>query len=125
MALAILQPAYFNEFFEPAIDGAASSGRMTLAGELVFCFGGLYLLTRQTWTPLQRWWLSLAASVCLLTHVLAMGYCRFLVGGFNINAKHAYLPPMWLLSAIGILVGLIVLLASRSRSDASTQSPAS
>jgi hypothetical protein len=118
MALAVLRPAYFKEFFAPAAEGAAASGRMTFMGELVFCFGALaagavYLLTRQQWTPLQRWWLSLAAVLMLQTHVLAMGYCR----GLNINASHAYMPPMWLLSAVGIFIGLVVLLCSRPKPE--------
>lgn len=114
MALVVLRPAYFKEFFVAAADGVAGSGRMSLAGELVFCFGGmaagtLYLLTRQQWTAGQRWWLSLAALLMLQTHVLAMGYCR----GLNINASHAYLPPMWLLSAVGVFIGIVLLLLSR------------
>lgn len=117
MSLAVLRPEYFKEFF--GITGAAGGGRMTFAGELVFCFGGLtaaavYLLTRQQWTPLQRWWLSIAAMMSLQTHVLAMGYCR----GLNINASHAYLPPMWLLSAVCVFIGLVILLLSRPSPEA-------
>jgi hypothetical protein len=122
MALAVLRPAYFKEFFVPALDGAAASGRMSFAGELVFCFGGLaagaiYLLTRSQWTPMQRWLLSIGAVVMLQTHVLAMGYCR----GLNINASHAYLPPMWLISAVGIFIGLVVLLCSRPKPGSPSQ----
>lgn len=118
MALVVLRPEYFSEFFA-AEEGA--SGRLSFAGELVFCFGGLaagslYLLTRRAWTPLQRWWLSLGAMATLLAHVLAMGYCR----GLNINASHAYLPPMWLLSAAGIGLGLVLLLVGRP-SDGETR----
>ncbi|MCW5767124.1 MAG: hypothetical protein KIT19_00430 [Phycisphaeraceae bacterium] len=116
MSLAVLRPAYFKEFFIPATEAAAASGRMSFAGEMVFCFGGLaagglYLLTRQQWTPLQRWWLSVGAMVMLQVHVLAMGYCR----GLNINASHAYMPPMWLLSAVGVFACLVVLLVSRPK----------
>jgi hypothetical protein len=115
MALTVLRPGYFKEFFAPAIDGV-ESGRLSLAGEVVFCFGGLaagmlYLLTRQQWSPMQRWWMSLGAMLVLMVHVLAMGYCR----GLNINASHGYLPPMWLLSAAGVLVGVVVLVMSRPR----------
>lgn len=118
MSLAILLPSYFKEFFAAAREAAAATGRMGFAGEMVFCFGGLaaamvYLLTRPNWTALQRWWLSLAAILMLQTHVLAMGYCR----GLNINASHAYLPPMWLLSAVGIFVGVVVLLLSRPKPE--------
>jgi hypothetical protein len=115
MALAILEPTYFKEFFlTPTGDAAV---RMSLAGELVFCFGGLaaggfYLVTRQNVSALQRWWLSVGAMLALQTHVLAMGYCR----GLNINAKHGYLPPMWLLSAIAIAIGLVVLLTMKPKS---------
>lgn len=117
MALAVLGPGYFKEFYGPADGGAA--GRMSFAGELVFFFGGLaaagvYLLTRTTWTPRQRWGLSVAATATLLAHVLAMGYCR----GLNINASHAYLPPMWLLSAVGIVVGVVALAAARPEGGA-------
>ncbi len=118
MALAVLQPAYFEEFFAPAARDPASLARMSFAGELVFCFGGLaagalYLLTRQHWTPAQRWRLSLLAMLVLLVHVLSMGYCR----GLNIRAIHAYLPPMWILSAVGILIGFVALLAARPRRE--------
>lgn len=115
MALALLTPAYFKEFFEPAAEGATSV-RMSFAGEVIICCGGLaagllYLLTRPQWTAMHRWWLSVAAMLMLLAHVLSMGYSR----GLNISASHAYLPPMWLLSALGVLVGLVVLMMSRPR----------
>jgi hypothetical protein len=115
ISLAILRPGYFNEFFIDAADGA---GRMSFAGEMVFLFGGLtaaniYLLLRPSWTPLIRWRLSLLAMLTLATHVLAMGYCR----GLNINASHAYLPPMWFLSAIGIALALLCLVRSRPDPD--------
>jgi len=113
MSLAILRPGYFKEFFHAATE-ADLNPRMTFAGEMVFLFGGLtaamvYLLIKPTLAPMTRWWLSLAAMATLLTHVLAMGYCR----GLNINASHAYLPPMWLLSAIGVTVGLVWVLRGR------------
>lgn len=116
MSLAILEPSYFKEFFVFSDDGVP--GRMNFAGEMVFCFGGLaagllYLVTRPNWTAMQRWWLSLGAMLMLQTHVLAMGYCR----GLNINASHAYLPPMWLISAVMIFVGIIVLLLTRPRAE--------
>jgi hypothetical protein len=38
-----------------------------------------------------------------------MGWCR----GLNMTASHAYLPPMWLLSAIGIALGGWWLMRSR------------
>ncbi|MFM8642168.1 MAG: hypothetical protein ACKOV8_12070 [Phycisphaerales bacterium] len=113
MALAILDPAYFKEFFAVPADPAAPP-RLSTAGEVVFMFGGLaaatvFLLLRPHWTPRERWRLSLAASAVLLCHVLSMGWCR----GVNMTAKHAYLPPMWLLSAIGIALGAWWLLRSR------------
>ena len=113
MSLAILDPAYFKEFFAPPADPAAPA-RLSTAGEVVFMFGGLaaatvFLLLRPQWTPLERWRLSLAASAVLLCHVLSMGWCR----GVNMTASHAFLPPMWLLSAIGIALGGWWLLRSR------------
>lgn len=117
MSLAILRPAYFKEFFasaDPAVGGAADAMRMTLNGEAVFMFGaltagGVYLLTRQHWTPMQRWLLSAATVATLFAHTLCMGIAR----GINITASHAYLPPIWLLSLVGIALGAAFLLMSR------------
>lgn len=120
ISLAILRPGYFKEFFVKAQEGGsaaiAEGARLSFAGEMVFLFGGLtagliFLLLRPTMTPRARWGLSLAAMLTLLTHVLAMGYCR----GLNINASHAYLPPMWLLSAIGVAIAVCVVLLSRPK----------
>lgn len=116
MSLAILRPGYFKEFF---IDGG-EGGRMSFNGEMVFLFGAvtaacLYLLTRQTWTPILRWRLSLITMLTLATHVGFMGVCR----GLNINKSHAYLPPMWLLSLIGITLGIVWLLMSKPSGNAS------
>jgi hypothetical protein len=47
----------------------------------------------------------------LFAHVVAMGYCR----GLNINKSHAYLPPMWFLSAVGIALALWWLLRTPRR----------
>ena len=108
MSLAILRPSYFREFFV--------GEQLSFNGEAVFLFGaltvgGLYLLSRTTWTPLHRWWLSVATIAVLFGHTLSMGIAR----GLNINASHAYLPPMWLLSLIGIGMGAGFLLLSRPR----------
>lgn len=116
MSLVILRPGYFKEFF--------AGDRLSLNGEAVFLFGalsagGIYLLTRTTWTSLQRWWLSLAFTAVLFSHTLFMGIAR----GLNINRSHAYLPPMWLLSLIGIALGLVFLLLSRPRHEATRDSP--
>lgn len=107
MSLAILQPSYFPEFYH-------QSGRMKMAGEAVFLFGaltavGIYMLTRQDWSRLHRWGLSLATMLVLFTHTLFMGLSR----GLNINASHAYLPPMWLLSLVGIALGVLFLIGDR------------
>lgn len=114
MSLAILEPTYFKEFFHVATEaatdaatGAAAQPRMTFAGELVFMFGGLaaaliFLLLRSAWSPRDRRLLSVAAMVALAGHTLSMGYSR----GLNINASHAYMPPMWLISAAAILLAL-------------------
>ncbi len=112
MSLAILEPTYFKEFFLTSDQG----GRLNLKGEFVFMFGGLaagsvYLLTRQTWSGVQRWWLSVGMMSVLFGHVAFMGSAR----GLNINASHAYLPPMWLLSLIGIALGLVFLLLSKPK----------
>lgn len=114
MSLAILRPGYFKEFFVD--DG----GRMSMNGEAVFMFGaltagGVYLLTRTQWTLLQRWWLSVATIAALFAHTLCMGIAR----GLNINRCHAYLPPMWLLSLLGIVLGAWFLILSRPHPGAS------
>lgn len=111
MSLAILRPAYFKEFFK--------GDRLSFAGEMVFFFGGLtaaciFLLLRTGWTAMARWWLSLACMTALLVHVCAMGYCR----GLNINKTHAYMPPMWALSAVAVTIGIGWLLWSRPRDSA-------
>lgn len=111
MSLAILEPAYFKEFFRPieaaAADAPAIAPRLSFEGELVFMCGGLaaalvFLLARPQWSEAVRRRISIAAMLALLAHVLAMGWCR----GLNINASHAYLPPMWILSVLGVAVGL-------------------
>jgi len=115
MSLAILRPAYFPEFFRTAAAaGDGAEPRLSFAGETVFLFGGLaagglFLLLRPSWTPRFRHLLSIAFLSLLLAHVLAMGWCR----GLNINASHAYLPPMWFLSAVGIVLGLVWLVRTR------------
>jgi hypothetical protein len=91
---------------------------MSLNGEAVFLFGaltagGVYLLTRTHWPPRQRWRLSVATTAGLFAHTLCMGLAR----GLNFTASHAYLPPMWLLSLIGIALGLGFLLRSRPPRD--------
>jgi hypothetical protein len=114
MSLSILRPSYFAEFF--------AGERLSLNGEAILLFGaltaaGIYLLQRATWTAWQRWWLSLATMVVLFVHALAMGIAR----GFNINASHAYLPPMWLLSLIGIGLGLVFLLMDQPVGGAASE----
>jgi hypothetical protein len=110
MSLAVLRPVYFKEFF--------LGDRLSFKGEAVVLFGalaagGFYLLTRSTWTELQRWWLSLATVAVLLTHTLSMGAAR----GLHIDPNHAYLPPMWLLSLFGIALGAGFLVLNRPRGD--------
>jgi hypothetical protein len=110
MSLAILNASYFPEFFKGA--------RLSWHGEAVFLCGALtagsvYLATRPQWTPRQRWWCSLATVGLLFSHVLFMGLAR----GLKINASHAYLPPMWLLSLIGIALGGWYLVQSRPASE--------
>jgi hypothetical protein len=114
LSLTILQPSYFKEFFLDPSAASAAGPRLSWSGEMVFLFGalgaaGVYLLTRATWSALARWQLSLATMLVLLAHVCWMGYNR----GLNINASHAYLPPMWLLSALGLAAGVAFLLLSK------------
>jgi hypothetical protein len=61
-----------------------------------------------------------ATITVLFSHTLCMGIAR----GLNITAKHAYLPPMWLLSLIGIALGAAFLLLSRPQAS-STDTPKS
>jgi hypothetical protein len=117
MSLAVLRPGYFREFF--------AGDRLSFNGEAVFLFGaltagGIYLLGRSHWTPRQRWWLSLATVGTLFIHTLCMGIVR----GLNMHRSHAYLPPMWLLSLIGIALGAGFLLLSRPTSPAEPPSRA-
>jgi hypothetical protein len=111
MSLTILRPSYFKEFF--------AGERLSFHGEMVFLCGalaaaGIYLLTRTSWTAWQRWQLSLATLGVLWSHTLFMGLAR----GLNITRSHAYLPPMWLLSLIGITLGLVFLLMTRPQKTA-------
>ena len=108
MSLAILRPSYFKEFF--------AGDRLSFNGEAVFLFGALavgcfYLLGRPTLSAMQRWGLSVVAIAVLFAHVLSMGIAR----GLNINRSHAYLPPMWLLSLVGITLGAAFLLMARPK----------
>jgi hypothetical protein len=103
MSLAILRPAYFKEFF--------AGERLSFNGELVFLFGALtagaiYLVTRTHWSPRDRWWLSTLAMALLFTHTLCMGIAR----GVHLNKTHAYLPPMWMLSLVGVAMGAAFLI---------------
>jgi hypothetical protein len=99
LSLSILKPSYFPEFF--------GEERFHFLGETVVLLGslsavGLYSLTRQRISTHARWVLSMVFLTTLSGHVLAMGWCR----GIHFNAQHAYLPPMWLLSLIGLIGGL-------------------
>jgi hypothetical protein len=105
MSLVVLRPEYFKEFFRAP--DASMPGRLSFEGEMVFLLGGataalLFLLLRPQWSGVARRRIAIAAMATLLGHVLTMGYCR----GLNINASHAYLPPMWLLSVVAVVLGL-------------------
>lgn len=111
MSLAILRPSYFKGFFD--------GDKLSFGGEAVFLFGactaaGIYLVTRPHVSPTPRWWISLGTMTALFGHTLAMGLAR----GLNINASHGYLPPMWLISLIGIGAGLAFVLMSRPAGEA-------
>jgi hypothetical protein len=106
MSLSLLRPGYFPEFF--------SSERFSFNGEAVLLFGalttgGVYLLTRTHWDALLRWRLSMLTMALLFAHTLFMGIAR----GINIKASHGYLPPMWMLSLIGIGFAVAFLVRSR------------
>lgn len=113
LSLALLRPAYFREFH--------AGERLSFTGEAIFLFGALavgciYLLSRPGRTPRGRWWGSLATLLLVATHVLCMGLSR----GLNINRSHAWLPPMWLLSLVGLALGIAYLLRTRSGLPAPT-----
>jgi hypothetical protein len=103
LSIVLLNPGYFPEFF------VADGSKLKFWGEMVILFGalGLALLwqnnrVRLTLPSPKK--LETALLAVLFCHVGSMGICR----GVNITAKHAYLPPMWLLSLVGIGVGLWV-----------------
>lgn len=110
LSLSILRPSYFKEFFK--------GDYLSFNGELIVLFGGLtaggiYLLNRSHWSAKQRWWLSLVTVTTLFSHTLCMGIAR----GLNINSSHGYLPPMWLLSLVGVALGAGFLLMSYPQSN--------
>jgi hypothetical protein len=112
LASTIIRPEYFKEFY----DGA----RLSMNGEAIFLFGALtagsvYLLTRPSWSPVHRWWLSLATMFLLLNHTLFMGIAR----GIHFTREHAYLPPMWMISVVAVVLGIAYLLMSRPASAGS------
>ena len=103
LSLVLLNPGYFPEFF--VNDGST----LKFWGEMVILCGalGLALLWQNNRARLSlpsQQKLEIALLAVLFCHVGSMGICR----GVNISAKHAYLPPMWLLSLVGISVGLWV-----------------
>lgn len=105
LSLVLLKPGYFPEFF-------LDDGMLKFWGEMVILCGGLSLAllwqnNRARLPLLSKQKLAIALLSALFCHVGSMGICR----GVNISAKHAYLPPMWLLSLIGIGVGLWVVRA--------------
>lgn len=111
LASTIIRPEYFKEFY----DGA----RLSMIGETIFLCGALaaacvYLLTRGSYSAIHRWWLSLVTMGVLLNHTLFMGIAR----GIHIDRKHAYLPPMWMLSVIAIALGIAYLLMSKPAASA-------
>jgi hypothetical protein len=107
LSLAILNPEYFPEFY--------ADGRLRFGGESVVFFGavtlgGIYLLSKTDSILKHRWILSLATMAALLSHTLSMGIAR----GLNIDSRHGFLPPMWLLSMIGIALGIGFILKNHS-----------
>lgn len=113
LSLALLRPAYFREFHV--------GERLSFNGEAIFLFGALavgsiYLLSRPGCSPRGRWWGSLATLLLVAAHVSCMGLAR----GMNINRSHAWLPPMWLLSLVGLALGIAYLLRTRPGSPTPT-----
>lgn len=115
MSLVLLRPGYFPEFFTTLGD------RMTSIGELIVMAGAIgaaifsKIRFREIGCPK-----SARILICLFTllllHLVAMGLSR----GIVIDAKHAYLPPMWLLSILavgGALFGVIGFINSSDSDD--------
>lgn len=112
LILVVMRPGYFKEFH--------AGERYSFTGEMVFLFGALavgaiHLLSRTTWTPRQRWGLSLATMLTLFGHTLCMGIAR----GIVMDQHHGYLPPMWLLSLVGIGLGISYLCRCRPTAEKS------
>lgn len=110
LSLSILQPSYFPEFFR--------GERFHVFGETVILLGSLsavwlYSLAQQRISSHARWILSVVFLLTLSGHVMAMGWCR----GIHLNAQHAYLPPMWLLSLFGLIWGLAYCWKVRPRTN--------
>jgi len=108
MSLANLEPVYFKEFLD------VQDGLLSPLGECVVLFGALtagslYLLHRTTRSAADRRRLSIAFMGTMALHLLSMGLSR----GFNLDRKHAYVPQMWLLSLVGVLIGAAILFTSR------------
>jgi hypothetical protein len=117
MSLTVLRPGYFPEFFES--DGA----RLRLMGELVFLFGAtalalLWFLSQGQLIAKLRDRLGLLLLAVISAHVGAMGICR----GVHFNAKHAYLPPMWMLSLIALIIGVVLSLRRSVQGGGDSQS---
>lgn len=113
LSLLLLRPGYFPEFFVKDGSKLKSWGEM-----MVLCGAvGLALLwqnSRDRFQPSGRQKLAVTLLAVIFCHVGAMGICR----GVNINAKHAYLPPMWMLSLVVIGGGILALLWFARRGSA-------
>lgn len=104
LSLNLLRPGYFPEFF--AKDGTM----LKFWGEAVVLCGAISLAllwqsSREKLSILGQQKLGLGLLAALFCHVGSMGICR----GIVIDVKHAFLPPMWLLSLIAIAIGFFVL----------------
>jgi hypothetical protein len=117
ISLAILGPEYFQKFYSP-------DGRMNLTGELSMFFGVLGLasmwmvnryfslsgmLNRGSGAKKEFKKLINLAIIAGFFHTLIMG-----LKGWLIPAEwHGYLPPITLLSALGVLVWIYFLLGKK------------
>lgn len=111
-SLSLIRPGYFPDFF------MADGSTMKFWAEMVVLCGGISLALlwktsqERVWgNPQMKMGFMLLGAIFL--HVGSMGICR----GLNITAKHAYLPPMWLLSLIGIVIGIAILASYLRKRD--------
>jgi len=116
LSLGLLRPGYFPDFF------SKEGSTLNFWAEMVMLCGALgvalFWQNSRDRSSHDASKLGIALLAVIFCHVGAMGICR----GLNINAKHAYLPPMWMLSLIGIGVGIVGLIRYYMRHQKSSDS---